>query len=493
MDPALSTEAVPERHLRRSLGLFDSSMIVAGSMVGSGIFLVSAQVAREVDNARWFLVAWLIATVLTVTAALSYGELAAMMPDAGGQYVYLREAFSPVWGFLYGWTLFLVIQTGTIDAVAIGFARYLGILWPSVSERNYLVAPIHISTRYALSFSTVQLAAVVLILMLTWANSRGLRYGKLVQNTFTVAKLAGLAGVIVAGLLIGRNAAVVQANFARGWTALHAAPEVPGAHGLAFRIFVGLCLAQVGALFAADAWNNITFTAGEVKDPKRNLPRSLLLGTSLVMVLYLLANLAYAVVLPLAQIQHPAEDRVSAAMLQKVFPVAGGVAIAIIIVIASIGCVNGMILAGARTFYAMAKDRLFFKSVGGLNGCDVPGAALRWQALWACCLLLVRTYDPATGTYGNLYSNLLDWVISATLLFYILTILAVFRLRITRPDAERPYRIWGYPFVPLLYIVGASILVAVLFRYRAANTIPGLIVVFLGLPVYSLLRISHRH
>lgn len=477
--------AVEVRHLNRSLKLFDSTMIVAGSMIGSGIFLVTAQMTRELGSTGWLLLSWVITAALTLAAALSYGELAAMLPHAGGQYVYLREAFSPLPGFLYGWTLFLVIQTGIIAAVAVGFARYLGVLIPAVSDSAYIVPPFRIVRGYALSLSSTQLVAILVVAVVTGINASGLRYGKLIQNIFTVSKLAALAAVIVLGLSVGRNPVAIHLNFSHPFAIQAGALS---SSNVGESLIVALCLAQVGSLFAADAWNNITFTAGEVLNPKRNLALSLTIGTLLVLVLYFFANLAYTLVLPLDQIAHAPADRVGGAMLEAVYPGSGGRIIAIVILIAAVGCINGMVLSGARTYYAMAKDGLFLPIAARLNRANVPAVALALQSAWAAVLILVRTYNPATGTYGNLYSTLLDYVIAAALLFYIATILAVFRLRQTQPDAERPYRAFGYPVLPALYVAGASVILVVLFRYRTATAGVGLFIVVLGVPVYFLLR-----
>jgi basic amino acid/polyamine antiporter, APA family len=469
----------------RGLGLYDATMVVVGSMIGSGIFIVSADIARLVGSPGWLLLAWVVTGALTVTAALSYGELAAMMPRAGGQYVYLREAFSPLWGFLYGWTLFLVIQTGTIAAVAVAFGRFLGVLWPAITESNYLVAPIHLSAGYAVSLSTAQLIGLVLIALLTWTNTRGLDYGKFVQNVFTTAKTGALAALIAVGLIAGWNALAVDANFGDLWTPRGNVEVAPGlTAATAFGLFVAVCVAQTGSLFSSDAWNNITFTAGEVRDPRRNIPLSLALGTGVVIGLYLLANVAYLVTLPLAAIQTAPSDRVGTATLDAIFPASGAALMAGAILVSTFGCVNGLILAGARAYYAMARDGVFFQRAGTLNPAKVPAWALWLQGAWAAFLVLPRTFDPATGTYGNLYGNLLDYVISAALIFYILTIAGIFRLRSTRPDAERPYRAVGYPVVPALYIAGASAILVVLFAYRPTTTWPGLVIVLLGLPVY---------
>ena len=476
----------------RGLGLMDSTMIVAGSMIGSGIFIVSAEMSRQVGSPGWLLVAWVITGLLTVVGALSYGELAAMMPKAGGQYVYLREAFSPMWGFLYGWTLFMVIQTGTIAAVAVGFARYFGVLWPTLSESSYIIKPIHLGSSYAISLSTAQLVGLLLIALLTWMNTRGLKLGKLVQNVFTFAKTGALIALILLGLVIGWKAEAVSANFGNFWAVRGRLQDV-GPNGLAaittFGLFVAICVSQTNSLFSADAWNNITFTAGEVKNPKRNIPLSLAFGTALVIALYLLANIAYLVTLPFETIQTVPSDRVASATADVIFPGLGATIMAVFIMVSTFGCNNGLILAGARAYWAMSRDGLFFKSAGELNDKHVPAWGLVIQGIWAAALVLPRTItgtNAATGepTYGNLYGNLLTYVISAALVFYILTIAGIFRLRQTRPDAERPYRAFGYPIVPALYIIGAAVILAVLLLYQTATTWPGFIIIATGVPVY---------
>ena len=479
----------------RGLGLLDSTMIVAGSMIGSGIFIVSAEMSRQVGSPGWLLVAWIITGVLTLMAALSYGELAAMMPKAGGQYVYLREAFSPIFGFLYGWTLFMVIQTGTIAAVAVGFARYFGVLVPWSSESNYLIKPIHIGSHYAVSLSTAQAIGVLLIILLTWMNTRGLKLGKLVQNVFTVAKTGALVALILLGVTLGYSAVAAGGNFGDLWTVRGKLQEVgPGLTAITgFGLFVGLCVSQTNSLFSADAWNNITFTAGEVKNPKRNIPLSLAFGTFLVIGLYLLANIAYLVTLPFDTIQTVPSDRVASATAGVIFHEAGATIMAIAIMISTFGCNNGLILAGARAYWAMARDGLFFKSSGELNARHVPAWGLIIQGIWAAVLVLPRTVtgtNPATGepTYGNLYGDLLTYVISAALIFYILTIMGIFRLRATRPEAERPYRAFGYPVIPALYIIGAAVILIVLFIYQTAATWPGLVIIASGIPVYFIWR-----
>ena len=473
----------------RGLGLLDSTMIVAGSMIGSGIFIVSADIAREVGAPGWLLVVWIVTGLLTVMAALSYGELAAMMPKAGGQYVYLRESFSPLWGFLYGWTLFLVIQTGTIAAVSVGFAKFLGVLWPRVSVDNYLINPIKITSGYAISLSWAQLIGVLMIVLLTFMNTRGLKLGKLVQNVFTITKTGSLIALILLGVLIGWNADAVHINFGNFWHIGGKLQDV--GRGLTaavpFGLFVGICVAQTNSLFSADAWNNITFTAGEVKDPKRNIPLSLAFGTFLVIALYLLANIAYLVTLPIETIKTVPADRVASATMDVIFPGRGAAIMAVAIMISTFGCNNGLILAGARAYYAMARDGLFFRRSGELNHKHVPAWGLIVQGIWAALLVLPRTVNK-DGTFGSLYNDLLTYVISAALIFYILTILGIIVLRSKRPNAERPYKAFGYPIIPALYIIGAAVITIVLFIFQPAQTWPGLLIVGIGIPVYFIWR-----
>jgi APA family basic amino acid/polyamine antiporter len=499
--------AVPQqREFVRELGLLDSTMIVVGSMIGSGIYIVSADITRLVGSPGGLLAVWIVTGILTITAALSYGELAAMMPKAGGQYVYLREAYSPMWGFLYGWTLFLVIQTGTIAAVGVAFARFLGLLIPGISANAWIVKPINVSSGYALSLSTQQLVGVICILFLSVLNTRGLHIGKLIQNFFTSAKTLSLFGLIIVGILLGRNAGAISENFSNFWgvrgTDTIQPDFFPVAAVAAGSGFIGLlvafCVAQVGSLFSSDAWNNITFTAGEVKNPQRDIPLSLALGTSIVITLYVLANVAYLVMLPLPGIQHAADDRVATAALQNIFGPAAASIMAVLIIISTFGCNNGLILSGARVYYAMARDGLFFKSTGRLNEKLVPAVGLILQGIWAAMLVLPRTrlrdaagaplLDAATGLerYGNLYSDLLNYVVFSVLLFYVLTIAGIFVLRRKRPDVPRPYRAFGYPVVPVLYIVAAVTIMVVLALYRTQTTWPGLLIVLLGIPVYYL-------
>ncbi len=473
-------------------------MLVAGSMIGSGIFIVSADIGRQVGATGWLLLAWVVTGVLTITAALSYGELAAMMPHPGGQYVYLRQAYSPLWGFLYGWTSFLVIQTGTIAAVAVAFSRYLGVLVPFISPTRWLIAPINLSAKYAVSLSTQQLVGILIIVLLTIINTRGLRIGKIIQNIFTSAKVLSLLALILVGLVFFRNSETIKLNFSGLWTPHGVSPISPDFSTLrtvqatdgVFGLFIAFCVAQVGSLFSSDAWNNITFTAGEVKNPRRNLPLSLAFGTGLVTLLYLLANMSYLCLLPLDKIQHAADDRVATAAIETVFSGAGATIMAVAIMVSTFGCNNGLILAGARVYYAMARDGLFFRVTGTLNRRSVPAVGLALQCFWTCLLVLPRTrlQDPKTGLehYGNLYSNLLDYVVSAVLLFYVLTIIGLFRLRKTRREAERPYRAFGYPLIPALYILAASTIFLVLLFYKTDTTWPGLVIVIAGVPVYLL-------
>ena len=479
--PAAETEFV------RGLNLFDATMIVIGTMIGSGIFIVSADMARLINSPGWLLVAWAVTAALTILAALSYGELAAMLPHAGGVYIFLREAYSPLWGFLYGWTLFAVIQTGTIAAVAVGFARFLSVLVPSISETSYLIPPIHVSTGYAFSLSTAQLVGVAVIVLLTWTNSRGLEYGKIVQNVFTTAKVSAIAALILAGIFLGRNSEAIHTNFTAPFAFGAFDPALGVAAGSVFGLIIAIGVSQSGSLFSADAWHDVTFVAGEIRDPKKHLPRALVIGCTFVVLLYLLTNVIYLLVLPLPAIQQAPSDRVATAVLDRIFPSYGSVLMAIAIMISTFGCVNSLVLSGARAYYAMARDRLFFVQAGRLNRFQVPAWSLWIQGAWAAALVLPRTYNTATGQYGNLYGNLLDYVISAALIFYILTIAAVFRLRHKMPHVERSYRVPGYPVTPALYILGAAAVLVILFAYRPASTWPGLIIVLAGAIVYACL------
>jgi APA family basic amino acid/polyamine antiporter len=497
--PLPQTTLKSEPGFVRAIGLFDGTMIVVGSMIGSGIFIVAADITRQMGSSGGLLLAWILTGLLTISAALSYGELAAMFPHAGGQYVYLREAYSPLWGFLYGWTLFLVIQTGTIAAVAVAFARYLGVIFPAISAKAWIVQPIALGSKYAISLSVQQLAGVLMIMLLTFLNTRGVRLGKLIQNIFTSTKALALFGLVVLCVFVGRNPAAISDNFSHLWTIRGAQPIEPGANFLrglvptvtaasgAFGLFVAFGVAQVGSLFSADAWNNIGFTAAEVKNPKRDVALSMAFGTLIVITLYCLVNLAYLFALPLAQIQNAPDDRVATAALNAIFGTAGAAIMAVAITISGFGCNNGLILAGSRVAYAMSKDGLFFRATGKLNEKGVPGTALLYQGIWITVLILLRTRHVDSGggvTYGNLYSDLLDYVVFSVLIFYVLTIAGIFVLRTKRPGAERPYRAFGYPFLPLLYIVAALAIMFVLLLYKTQTTWPGLVIVLLGVPVY---------
>jgi APA family basic amino acid/polyamine antiporter len=487
--------------LIRSLGPVDATMIVVGSMIGSGIFITSAESSRLVGSPGWLLAAWAIAGLLTITGALCCAELAAMWPKAGGQYVFLREAYGPSLGFLFGWSLFLVIQTGTIAAVAVAFANFTGVLTTSIAADNYLIAPRGFGS-YAISLSTQQLVAVIMILFLTVTNTSGLKTGKIIQNTFTFTKTAALLGLIVIGLVLGwshSSAAYTSswwAPWANGWQ-----PQVSqvgfqagSQETLILALVMLLGLAMVGPLFSQSAWNNVTFTGGEVRDPGRNLPRALLIGCGLVVALYLLANLTYIVSLPLAGIQNAPQNRVATATMQVILGPVGRVLMAVAIMISTFGCNNGLILAGARVYYAMAQDNLFFKRVGLLNKRHVPAVALITQGIWAAFLTLPRTVttDQVTGaaTYGNVYNQLLEYIISADLVFYVLMVGAVIAMRHKAPQLERPYRTFGYPVVPLIYITIAGLIIIDLAYLKPATSGIGYLLVLTGIPIYFFWRKS---
>jgi len=498
-----SASAASEPGFVRAIGLFDGTMIVVGSMIGSGIFIVASDISQQTGSPGGLLLTWVLTGLLTISAALSYGELAALFPHAGGQYVYLREAYSPLWGFLYGWTLFLVIQTGTIAAVAVGFAKYLGVLFPAVSPEAWIVHPISLGSKYAISLSVQQLVGILMILFITFLNTLGVRLGKLIQNIFTSAKTLALVGLIVLGIFVGRNAGAISENFRHLWAIRNPQTLEPGASFLksfvptvtaasgAFGLFVAYGVAQVGSLFSADAWNNIGFTAAEVKNPKRDVALSMAFGTIIVITLYCLANLAYLFTLPLVQIQTVPDGRVASAALNAIFGPVGAAIMAVAIIISTFGCNNGLILAGARVSYAMARDGLFFRSTGRLNKKGVPGSALIYQGIWVAFLILMRTrkVDAAGAvTYGNLYNDLLNYVVFAVLLFYALTIAGIFSLRAKRPNLERPYRAFGYPVIPGLYIASAAAIMFALLLYQTKTAGAGLVIVLIGVPVYLWLR-----
>jgi len=470
----------------KALTLTDATMLVAGSMIGSGIFIVSADISRTVGSPLWLMLAWVVAGVITMLGALAYGELAAMYPRAGGQYVFLRESMGPLMGFLYGWTLFIVIQTGTIAAVAVGFGRFLGVLWPGITPDRFAWFPqIDFNTPGGLvemGLSPQRLIALLSVWVLTWINLRGVKEGKFVQTTLTVVKTGALAALILLALTVGRNADAVAANFGPG--------RFTGNVDVSSVFLIAFGASLVGSLFSSDAWNNVTFAAAEVKNPQRNLPLALLMGTGLVSALYLLANIAYLNVLPLdgakdaasvigRGIQHATQDRVGSAAAEVIFGAIGGTIMASAILISTFGCNNGLILAGSRVYYAMARDGLFFKRAAQLNVNRVPSTALIVQAVWTSLLCL-------TGTYGQL----LDFVIFAALIFYVLTTVGLFILRSTKPDAERPYRAIGYPVLPALYILlaGTVAIVLLIADKTRAQALSGLVLVAIGIPVYSLWR-----
>jgi APA family basic amino acid/polyamine antiporter len=441
----------------------DATTLVVGSMIGSGIFIVSADIARQVNSPGLLLMTWVATAALTLIAALSYGELAAAMPHAGGQYVYLREAFGPLSGFLYGWTLFLVIQTGTIAAVAVAFAKFAGVFVPWISANNHFITGrYYIFWRF--DITSQQFVGILVVGLLTAINMRGVRTGAMVQNVFTFAKTAALLGLVAIGFLFGRNPAALARNFGHFWD---------GA-GWSMHVVRLVGVAMVGSLFSADAWNNVTFTAGEVRNPRRNLPISLALGVAIVMALYISANCVYLNVLPLEAIQHAPEDRVATAAMKQILGPAGVQIMAAAIMVSCFGCVNGLTLAGARVYYAMALDGLFFRRAATLGTRHhAPVFALAIQGAWAMVL-----------TLSGSYSDLLDYVIFAVLVFYILSIAGIFVLRRTRPDLERPYKAFGYPILPAIYIVAAGTIEILLLAYKPNYTWPGLIIVLLGVPVY---------
>jgi APA family basic amino acid/polyamine antiporter len=491
--PTDATPSQPQSEFVKAMSLTDATMLVAGSMIGSGIFIVSADIARKVESPAFLLAAWILTGIITLLGALAYGELAAMYPRAGGQYVFLRESMGALMGFLYGWTLFVIIQTGTIAAVAVAFGRFLGVLWPAITPDLYgwfpkadiCVAALGCTDRanaIKLGLSPQRLVALLSIAVLTWINLRGIREGKIVQTTLTVVKTGALIMLILLAVTIGRNATATTANFSGG--------NFTGGVSMTSTFLVIFGAALVGSLFSSDAWNNVTFAAAEVKNPQRNLPLALVMGTGLVSLLYVLANIGYLNVLPIQGdpngadamargIANATQDRVATAAMDVMFGASGATIMAVAILISTFGCNNGLILAGARVYYAMARDGLFFRRAGMLNENRVPATALILQTVWTAVLCL-------TGTYGQL----LDYVIFAALVFYVLTTIGLFILRAKRPDAERPYKALGYPFLPALYIaLAGGVMVLILLsptsRFQAVS---GLVIVLIGIPVYYLWR-----
>jgi APA family basic amino acid/polyamine antiporter len=477
--------AEEKKELKRTLGLVDATSIVAGSMIGSGIFIVTSQMSRDLGSAGWLLVVWLMTGLITVFAALSYGELAGMMPNAGGQFVYIQRAYGRMISFLYGWTVFTVIQTGVIAAVAVAFAKYTSVFFPELNN-----SVIEFSASYKITYA--QLVGLLSVVFLTFINSRGVQNGKSIQLIFTSAKLFALFALIILGLAIGFRSDVIAQNFSNMWEASRTVINSDGSLNvipLAGSALLGAMGATIiNSLFSSDAWNNVTFIAAEIKDPKKNIPRSLFLGTFIVTVIYILANVAYLALLPMngdpnatdvmgQGIMFPDNDRVGAAAASVIFGDPGVAIMAILIMVSTFGCNNGLILAGARLFYAMAKDGLFFKKAADLNDRQVPAKALWLQCIWACVLCL-------SGKYGDL----LTYATFASLLFYILTIGGIFILRKKEPDAERPYKAFGYPLIPALYILVTSAICVDLLIYDTMNTGLGLLIVLLGIPVYYLTR-----
>lgn len=469
-----------------SLGLWDATMIVSGSMIGSGIFIVSADIARNVGSAGWLILVWVITGFMTLTAALSYGELSAMFPKAGGQYVYLKESYNPLIGFLYGWSFFAVIQTGTIAAVGVAFAKFAAYLFPVLSEDNRLLSVQtginNCGITEFFSISAAQIMSIILIVFLTYTNTKGVKGGKWVQNIFTATKLLSLFGLLIAGL-IAFKPEVWHANWLHPWMSTKATLIDHCNSSLGFSVtpiagaalMGGIAAAMVGSVFSSDAWNNVTFIAGEIKNPRRNIGLSLLLGTLIVTIIYILTNMMYLSVLPLDTLAHAEKDRVAVAASHVIFGNAGTIVIAIMIMISTFGCNNGLILAGARVYYTLAKDGLFFKNAGNLNKSAVP----QW-ALWAQCI--VASVLCLSGKYGDL----LDMISFIVVIFYVLTIFGIFILRKKRPDAERPYKAIGYPILPAIYILMGIVFCVLLIIYKPKFTWPGLIITLIGVPLYYL-------
>jgi basic amino acid/polyamine antiporter, APA family len=459
-----------------TLGLFDATMIVAGSMIGSGIFIVSADITRNVGSAGWLIGVWLITGFMTLTAALSYGELSAMFPKAGGQYVYLKEAFNPLAGFLYGWSFFAVIQTATIAAVGVAFSKFIAYLVPKLGNNYYLFSVL------GLKIHSGQLLAIVIITLLTFINSRGVKEGKFIQTIFTSAKLLALFGLIIFGFILVKDS-FWSANMATGLNAMQdLGVDNKGVtptlwKGIGGAALVGaIAAAMVGSIFSSDAWNNVTFIAGEIKNPQKNIGLSLFLGTLIVTVIYVSANLMYLNVLPLNEIAFCTDDRVAVAVANKIFPAFGTTVIALLIMVSTFGCNNGLVLAGARVYHTMANDGLFFKKAGTLNKAGVPA-----YALWIQCAV------AAAWCLSGKYGDLLDMISFVVVMFYVLTIIGIFILRKKRPDAERPYKAFGYPILPAVYIILGSAFCVLLTIYKPKFVWPGLIIVAIGVPIYYLI------
>jgi basic amino acid/polyamine antiporter, APA family len=472
----ISENSGGEGHFQRSLTLLDGTLLVIGSMIGSGIFIVSADISRQLGSAGWLIATWLLSGFITLAAALSYGELSGMYPKAGGQYVYLREAFGKLYGFLYGWSFFAVIQTGTIAAVGVGFAKFTGYLVPALGDGNILWG-----SPGGFNISAAQLFGIGIIFLLTFLNTLGIKSGKWIQFFFTFAKIGAMSALIIFGFLLFKDHSIWQNNWNGAWMAKSISKGADGVitHNslIGFAIMGPLCAAMVGALFSSDAWNNVTFIAGEIKRPERNIGLSLFVGTMVVTVIYISMNLMYLNVMSIPEIADAPHDRVALAAALKIFGSTGTIFIALMIMVSTFGCNNGLILSGSRVYYTMAKDGLFFPAAGKLNKKGVPGAALWMQFVWASVLCL-------SGKYGDL----LDFIIFTVLLFYILTIAGIFKLRRTQPDLPRPYKAFGYPLIPFVYILLAATICVVLLVYKPIYTWPGLIIVLLGIPVYFMVQ-----
>lgn len=465
---------------RRSLSLLDGALLVIGSMIGSGIFIVSADIARNVGSAGWLVVVWLISGFITLAAALSYGELSGMYPHAGGQYVYLREAFGKLWGFLYGWAFFTVIQTGTIAAVAVGFGKFTGYLIPSLGEDNILVGPMNLGFITNFKITAAQLTGLATVILLTYINTRGVRNAKWIQFIFTNAKILAMGALVLFGFFLFKDGSIWQNNWDAAWFArkIGGGADVITHESLSTgTLVISICIAMVGALFSSDAWNNVTFIAGEMKNPARNIGLSLFIGTIVVTLLYVSMNFMYLNVLSISEIANAPSDRVALAAALKIFGAFGTTFIAVLIMISTFGCNNGLILSGARVYYTMAKDNLFLPAAGKLNDKGVPAKALWMQSIWASVLCL-------SGQYGNL----LDYIIFTVLIFYSLTIAGIFKLRKTQPDMPRPYKAFGYPVIPAIYIILAAFICMVLLIHKPTYTWPGLIIVLAGIPIYYYLQ-----
>ncbi|MFC4817957.1 APC family permease [Flavobacterium sp. GCM10023249] len=459
-----------KQHFKRELGLLDATLLVVGSMIGSGIFIVSADITRNIGSAGWLVLIWIVSALITMTAAVSYGELSAMFPQAGGQYVYLKEAYNKLIAFLYGWSFFAVIQTGTIAAVGVAFSKFAAYLIPSFSENNFLIET------ESFKLSAAQLVSIVTIILLTYINSRGVKNGKIIQKIFTITKIASLFGLIIFGLVLAAKSDIWDANWTNAWTAKSFSKdtnlwtEIGG-----FTLLSAIAASMVGSLFSSDAWNGVTFISGEIKNPERNVGLSLFLGTLIVSVIYVLANVMYLAVMPLNEIAFAPSDRVAVVASEHIFGATGTIIIAVMIMISTFGCNNGLIMAGSRVYYTMAKDGLFFKKAANLNKASVPGWGLWIQCIWASALCL-------TGKYGDL----LDFVMIIVIIFYILTIYGIFILRRKMPDVERPYKAFAYPFLPALYILVATAICVMLLIDRTHTCGWGVLIMLAGIPVYYL-------